>query len=65
MKTSKSSIEQALAAIRSSRFQHPDDQLLECFLQDSVGPEATARYVLQRYSDGQEGYDLRALSSEW
>lgn len=65
MSESQSSLEQALAAIRNSRLQHPDDQLLECFLTDSVDPEATALYLLQRCTDGQKYYDLIPLLLEW
>ncbi|KAG4258995.1 hypothetical protein FPRO03_13217 [Fusarium proliferatum] len=65
MSESQSRLEQALAAIRNSRLQHPDDQLLECFLTDSVGPEATARYMLQRCTDGKKDYDLFPLLLEW
>ncbi|KAG4273137.1 hypothetical protein FPRO04_09974 [Fusarium proliferatum] len=65
MSESQSRLGQALAAIRNSRLQHPDDQLLECFLTDSVDPEATAQYMLQRCTDGQIYYDLVPLLSEW
>lgn len=65
MSESQSSLEQALAAIRSSRLQHPDNQLLECFLNDSVDPEATSLYLIQRCADGQKDYDLITLLSEW
>ncbi|EWG50877.1 hypothetical protein FVEG_16708 [Fusarium verticillioides 7600] len=59
------SLEKALAIVRNSRLQHPNDQILECFLQDSVNPEATSRYVLEKYSDGPEGFDLTSLLSDW
>lgn len=65
MEESQSRCERALAEIRSSRLQHPYNQLLECFLHDSVDLEATARYMLQRCIDGQEDYDLMPLLSEW
>ncbi|KFA51544.1 hypothetical protein S40293_06349 [Stachybotrys chartarum IBT 40293] len=39
-----------LASIRNANLSHPDDQLLECFLHDSIEPGLTARYVLQRCS---------------
>ncbi|CVL04985.1 uncharacterized protein FMAN_12985 [Fusarium mangiferae] len=65
MSETQSSLEQTLAAIRNSRLQHPDDQLLECFLTDSVDPEATSLYLLQRCTDGQKYYDLISLLSEW
>ncbi|SCO55650.1 uncharacterized protein FFMR_12806 [Fusarium fujikuroi] len=65
MSESQSRLEQALATIRNSRLQHPDNQLLECFLTDSVDPEATAQYMFQRCTDGQKYYDLVPLLSEW
>ncbi|KAF5563434.1 kinase-like domain-containing protein [Fusarium napiforme] len=65
MEESQSSLEQALTAIRNCGFQHPDDQLLECFVGDSVDPEATARYVLRRYFGAQEDVDLISLLSKW
>lgn len=65
MAESQSRREQTFAVVRSYRLQHPDDQLLESFLHDSVDPEATARYMLQRCIDGQEDYDLMPLLSEW
>ncbi|KAL5589160.1 hypothetical protein FOBRF1_015688 [Fusarium oxysporum] len=65
MAESQSRREQTLAVVRSSRLQHPYNQLLECFLHDSIDPEATARYMLQICIDGQEDYDLMPLLSEW
>ncbi|VTT64171.1 unnamed protein product [Fusarium fujikuroi] len=65
MSESQSRLGQAQAAIRNSRLQHPDDQLLECFLTDSVDPEATVQYMFQRCTDGQKYYDLVPLLSEW
>ncbi|PNP75154.1 hypothetical protein FNYG_11523 [Fusarium nygamai] len=65
MEESQSSLEQALTAIRTFGFQHPDDQLLECFVRDSVDHEATARYVLRKYFGEQEDVDLMSLLSDW
>lgn len=39
-------LELALESIRRANIAHPDDQLLECFLRDSVEPDAAARYLL-------------------
>ncbi|KAF5980147.1 hypothetical protein FBULB1_5391 [Fusarium bulbicola] len=65
MAENQSSLEQALAAIRNFGFQHPDDQLLECFLCDSVDPETTARYILQKYCGQQEDLSLTSLLYHW
>ncbi|KAF5606707.1 kinase-like domain protein [Fusarium subglutinans] len=65
MAENQSSLEQALAAIRNFGFQHPDDQLLECFLCDSVDPETTARYVLRKYCGQQEDLSLALLLYDW
>ncbi|KAF5627273.1 kinase-like domain protein [Fusarium tjaetaba] len=69
MDKSASSLGKALAAIYSSRLQHPDDQLLECFLRDSEDPEASSRYMLQRCSDEcsdrEETFDVAPLLCEW
>ncbi|KAF5549986.1 kinase-like domain-containing protein [Fusarium mexicanum] len=65
MAENQSSLEQALAAIRGFGFQHPDDQLLECFLCDSVDPETTARYFLRKYLGQQKDLSLISLLSDW
>ncbi|KAF5252519.1 hypothetical protein FANTH_2413 [Fusarium anthophilum] len=65
MAADQSSLQQALNAIRNFCFQHPDDQLLECFLSDSVDPETTARYILQKYCGQQEDLSLTSLLSDW
>ncbi len=58
-------LEQAFAAIRNADLQYPDEQLLECFLQDSVDSGAAARYMLQKYSPGRGDPDLIPLLSDW
>ncbi|KAF5614796.1 kinase-like domain protein [Fusarium sp. NRRL 52700] len=65
MARSRGDLERALAAISNSRLQHPDEQLLQCFLQDSVDPETTSRYTLERYSNGSGGFYLSTLLSDW
>lgn len=42
------SLAQILAIIRNAHLRYPDEELLECFLEDSIDPAATAHYVLQR-----------------
>ncbi|KAF7543898.1 hypothetical protein G7046_g9908 [Stylonectria norvegica] len=58
-------LEQAVAAIRNSRLRYPDNRLLECFLQDSIDPDAAARYLLQTCPLGKDGLGLAALLSDW
>ncbi|KAI1354664.1 kinase-like domain-containing protein [Xylaria sp. FL0043] len=58
-------LEQAFAAIQNADLQYPDEQLLECFLQDSIDSGAAARYMLQRCSAGRGGLDLIPLLSDW
>ncbi|KAI0394956.1 kinase-like domain-containing protein [Xylariaceae sp. FL0594] len=58
---------QAFAAIRNADLQYPDDRLLECFLGESIDPEAAARYMLQRIRCSAERNDLdfEPLLSDW
>ncbi|KAF4494980.1 kinase-like domain [Fusarium agapanthi] len=65
MAENQSSLEQAVTAIQIFGFQHPDDQLLECFLCDSINPETTARYILQKYIGQQKDLSLMSLLSGW
>lgn len=58
-------LEQAFAAIRNADLQYPDEQLLGCFLQDSVDSGAAARYMLRRCSSGRGDPDLVPLLSDW
>lgn len=53
-------------AIRRANLAHPNDQLLECFLRDSVDPDEAARHLLQAYpADGQDAADWRGFISDW
>lgn len=58
-------LDRALAVIRNANLRHPDAELLECFLQNSTDPVATARYMLQRCSAGRDDVDLVPLLSDW
>ncbi|CAH0046463.1 unnamed protein product [Clonostachys solani] len=59
------SVGRALEAIKIARLQHPDDMLLECFLQDAAEPQEAAYYLLQQsYVDGNR-YDFRPFLSDW
>uniref|UniRef100_A0A8H7NMD5 Aminoglycoside phosphotransferase domain-containing protein n=1 Tax=Bionectria ochroleuca TaxID=29856 RepID=A0A8H7NMD5_BIOOC len=55
----------ALEAIKTARLQHPDDMLLECFLQDAPEPQEAADYLLQQsYVEGNR-YDFTPFLSDW
>lgn len=55
----------ALEAIKIARLQHPDDMLLECFLQDAPEPQEAAYYLLQQsYIEGNR-YDFTPFLSDW
>ncbi|KAG6002939.1 hypothetical protein E4U21_002504 [Claviceps maximensis] len=56
-----------LNIVRRASLAYPDNELLECFLQDSTDPEQTARYILERCSaaEGGDGLDLGALLADW
>ncbi|KAG8427122.1 hypothetical protein J3459_007487 [Metarhizium acridum] len=60
-----SEFELALKFVRSVDLPHPDGQLLECFLQDSIDPMQAARYILQKCFLGGEGPDLEPFLSDW
>ncbi|VUC31919.1 unnamed protein product [Clonostachys rosea] len=54
----------ALKAIKKARLQHPDDMLLECFLQDAAEPQEAAYYLLQQsYVGGSR--DFKPFLSDW
>ncbi|KAM5347379.1 hypothetical protein ACJ41O_010384 [Fusarium nematophilum] len=57
--------DRALGSIRRAKFPHPDGELLESFLQDSIDPRQAARYLLQRCSSDGDGPGLTLLLSEW
>ncbi|OAA35158.1 Protein kinase-like domain protein [Metarhizium rileyi] len=57
--------EVVLKYVRSLRLPHPDGELLECFIQDSLDPVQAARYMKQRCSLGGKGLDLECFLSDW
>ncbi|KAG6322937.1 hypothetical protein E4U22_007730 [Claviceps purpurea] len=63
--TTTSDIERVLELLRSVDLKYPDGQLLECFLQNSIDPLQTARYILGRCSVDGDGLDLATLLSDW
>ncbi|KAI0426010.1 kinase-like domain-containing protein [Xylaria sp. FL1042] len=65
MAVTANGLDRALAAIRNANLRYPDEELLVCFLQDSIDPAAAACYMLQRCSVGRDGVDLTPLLSDW
>ncbi|KAG5958159.1 hypothetical protein E4U56_005781 [Claviceps arundinis] len=63
--TTTSDIERVLELLRRVDLKYPDGQLLECFLQNSIDPLQTARYILGRCSMDGDGLDLATLLSDW
>ncbi|QPH04155.1 hypothetical protein C2857_000930 [Epichloe festucae Fl1] len=63
--TTTSETERVLELVRRVDLEYPDEQLLECFLLDSIEPLQTARYILARCSAKGDGFDLATLLSDW
>lgn len=55
----------AQAVIRTLDLPHPDGQLLECFLQDSVDHEQAADYMLRRCGFGKNHAGMTSFLSDW
>lgn len=55
----------ALATIRCASLPHPDVELLECFLHESVHPSRAAAYLLRRCPSGADASALAAFLSDW
>ncbi|KAF5024145.1 hypothetical protein F66182_3779 [Fusarium sp. NRRL 66182] len=65
MANTSNDLKHALSIVHSSDLKYPDDQLLECFLQDSIDPGAAAHYMLQRCSAGRDTLDLGQFLADW
>lgn len=56
----------ALTTIRSACLPHPDGELLECFLNESVHPSRAAASLLQRCQSGADvSAALASFLSDW
>ncbi|KAG6037169.1 hypothetical protein E4U41_005303 [Claviceps citrina] len=51
--------------LRNLDLAHPDGQLLECFLDDSIDNDHAARYMFQKCSVGGEGLEVESFLSDW
>ncbi|OBS19984.1 hypothetical protein FPOA_11707 [Fusarium poae] len=65
MITERVLLEEALNTIHTSNLRHPDNQLLECFLEDSADPNASAQYIFQNCPSDQGLLDFASLLSDW
>jgi hypothetical protein len=57
-------IEKALQAIKDSSLEYPNDQILECFIEDAADPDDAACYLLQRCTQN-DGFGVASLLSDW
>lgn len=64
MADNKRHIEKAFEAIKSSSIEYPDDQFLECFIENAADPDDAACYLLQRYTQN-DGFEVASLLSDW
>ncbi|QPC63333.1 hypothetical protein HYE67_005564 [Fusarium culmorum] len=64
--TSKDDLmERVLEAIQSSNLRHPDNRFFECFLEDSVDPNASAQYVFDKCPANEGLLDFEAFLYDW
>ncbi|SPJ79289.1 uncharacterized protein FTOL_07680 [Fusarium torulosum] len=64
MADEQSPTEKALEVITNSSLEYPDDQILECFIENSIDPDDAACYLLKRCTRN-DGFEVASLLSDW
>lgn len=65
MAVSSTHVALALKVIRDANIAHPGEELLDCFIRDSVDQEHAANYLLRRCPPSQSIVGLDAFLSDW